>query len=60
MCNFRTNLFSDSEVVTKLPTKISRYNLFAVINPTVKGHSLGSDRDLPAYKLPTNTERAYL
>jgi len=60
MCNFRTNRFSDSEVVTKMSTKIDRYNPFAVISPTVKGHSLGSDRDLPAYKLPTNTERAYL
>jgi hypothetical protein len=60
MCNFRTNRFSDSEVVTEIPAKLNRYNTFAVIIPTIKGHSMGSDRDLPAYKLPTNTEIAYL
>jgi hypothetical protein len=59
MCNFRTNRFLVSEVVTKIPTKPNRHKPFAVISLTIKGHLLGSDRDLPAYKLPTNTEIAY-
>jgi len=34
MCSFRTDRFSESEVVTKMSTKSNRYTPFAVINPS--------------------------
>lgn len=34
MCNFRTNRFSDSLVVTKMPTKPNSYNPFALTSPS--------------------------